>query len=318
METPDWPTLRSQFPVTDHWAFLDHAAVAPLSGPAQAALREYADDTAQHGVAHSVHWLKRIEDVRQFAARLVRADADEIAFVSSTSAGIAIVAEGLDWRSGDNIVTVAEEYPANLYPWLNLASRGVELRRVPSRGARIHVDDIRDALDARTRLVSLSSVEYASGFRNDLDRVGELCRERGILFFVDAIQSLGVLPFDVRATPIDFLAADGHKWLLGTEGAGIFFIRKELIDRLHPIGVGWHSVVNCWDFANIDFRLRPDAARWEGGSPNTAGITALGASLEFLLEIGVPVVAARILELTDYLCERACAGGLRGVQQPAG
>jgi selenocysteine lyase/cysteine desulfurase len=296
--------------VTAHWAFLDHAAVAPLSGPAQTALREYADDAAQHGVAHSPRWLKRIEEVRQFAARLIHAGPDEIAFVASTSAGIGIVAEGLDWKHGDNIVTAEEEYPANLYPWFNLGTRGVELRRVPSRGPRINIDDIRNAIDGRTRLVSLSSVEYASGFRNDLASVGELCRERGILFFVDAIQSLGVIPLDVHATPIDFLAADGHKWLLGPEGAGIFYIRKELIDRLHPIGVGWHSVVNCWDFANIDFRLRPDAARWEGGSPNTAGITALGESLELLLNLGVPAVSTRILELTDHLCDRAAKAAI--------
>ena len=168
------------------------------------------------------------------------------------------MAEGLDWHPGDNLVTAAEEYPANLYPWLNLAARGVELRRVPSRGPRIDVDDIHAAIDGRTRLVSLSSVEYASGFRNDLARVGELCRARGILFFVDAIQSLGMLPLDVQTLPIDF-AADGHK-AARPRSAGIFFIRKDPIDRLHPVGVGWHSVVNCWDFANIDFRLRPDAA----------------------------------------------------------
>jgi cysteine desulfurase/selenocysteine lyase len=306
----NWPALRAPFPVTESWAFLDHAAVAPLSGPACAALLEYADDTSKHGVAHSVRWLKRIEEVRSLAARLIHAEPAEIAFVSSTSAGIGIVAEGLDWQPGDNLVTAAEEYPANLYPWMNVATRGVELRRIPSRGPRIDVDDIRAALDGRTRLVSLSSVEYASGFRNDLARVGELCRERGILFFVDAIQSLGMLPIDVQSLPIDFLAADGHKWLLGPEGAGIFFIRKALIDRLHPIGVGWHSVVNCWDFATIDFRLRPDAARWEGGSPNTAGITALGASLDLLLNIGIGNVAERIFELTDYLCDRATKIGV--------
>lgn len=306
----DWEALRAEFPVTKQWVFLDHAAVAPLSAPACRALREYADDQAEHGIAHSGRWLKRIEEVRALAARLLNADPPEIAFVSSTSAGIGLVAEGLDWQPGDNMVTAGEEYPANLYPWMNLAGRGVEVRRIASRGPRIAIDDIRAALDARTRLVSLSSVEYASGFRNDLTQLGELCQQRGILFFVDAIQSLGVLPLDVRATPIDFLAADGHKWLLGPEGLALFFIRKERIDRLHPIGVGWHSVVNCWDFATIDFTLRPDAARWEGGSPNVAGITALGASLEMLLDISIATVSERILELTDHLCRRARESGL--------
>jgi selenocysteine lyase/cysteine desulfurase len=306
----DWERLRADLPVTGRWAFLDNAAVAPLSGRARRAIVDYADDMAGNGVISSPRWLKRIEEVRGLAARLLNADPTEIAFVPSTSAGIGLVAEGLDWHSGDNIVTAAEEYPANLYPWMNLAARGVETRRIASRGPRIAIDDIRAALDARTRLVSLSSVEYASGFRNDIDAIGQLCRERGILFFVDAIQSLGVLPLDVQASPIDFLAADGHKWLLGPEGAGIFYIRREHIDRLHPVGVGWHSVVNCFDFGNTNFHLRPDAARWEGGSPNAAGITALGASLELLLEISVPAIEKRALELTDHLCQQAAKAGL--------
>ncbi len=151
-------------------------------------------------------------------------------------------------------------------------------------------------------MLTISCVEYASGFRNDLDAIGELCRQRSVFFFVDAIQALGVLPLDVSTTPIDFLAADGHKWLLGPEGAGIFWIRRELVERLHPVGVGWHSVVGAWDFANIDFRLKPHAGRWEGGSLNLAGITALGASLEMLLQIGVEKLAGRILELADHFC----------------
>jgi selenocysteine lyase/cysteine desulfurase len=139
---------------------------------------------------------------------------------------------------------------------MNLASRGVELRTVPSRGSRLLIDDIRAALDARTRVLSLSWVEFASGFRNDLDALGQLCRERGIFFFVDAIQGLGVFPLDVSATPIDFLAADGHKWLLGPEGAGIFYLRPEHLGRLRPIGLGWHSVVHASDYTRIELALK--------------------------------------------------------------
>jgi cysteine desulfurase / selenocysteine lyase len=187
---------------------------------------------------------------------------------------------------------------------MNLASRGVELRRVPSRDGRITLDDLRAPIDSKTRIVSLSWVEFASGFQNDLHAIGSLCRERGILFFVDAIQGLGVFPLDVRATPIDFLAADGHKWLLGPEGAGILYVRSELIDRLHPVGVGWNSVIGATDFSRIDFTLKPHAGRWESGSLNVAGIMGLGASVELLLQVGVQNVAARVLELTDYLCRR--------------
>ncbi|MFN4258811.1 MAG: aminotransferase class V-fold PLP-dependent enzyme [Gemmataceae bacterium] len=305
----DWHGVRAAFPVTRRWAYLDHAAVAPISGPARQAMRDWADDLAENGLADEPRWRRRVEETRRLAAQLLNADPLDIAFIKNTSEGIGIVAEGWPWQPGDNIVTAAEEYPANIYPWLNLASRGVETRRVPSRGNRLEIDDLRAALDARTRLVSLSFVEFASGFRNDLDAIGSLCRARGIPFFVDAIQGLGVLPLDVQRVPVDFLAADGHKWLLGPEGAGIFYIRREMVERLRPIGVGWNSVVGCRDFSRIDFRLKPHAGRWESGSLNVAGITALGGSLELLVSLGMDAIAARVRELTDYLGAQAEAAG---------
>lgn len=306
----DWTALRREFPVTNHWAYFDHAAVAPISGRAQDALQEWAADMAENGDVNEPRWLHRTATVRQAAGSLLNADPLDIAFVKNTSEGIGIVAEGFPWRSGDNVVTAAEEYPSNLYPWMNLESRGVEVRLVPTRGRRLEIDDIRLALNARTRLVSLSFVEYASGFRNDLDAIGSLCRERGIFFFVDAIQGLGVFPLDVKKSPIDFLAADGHKWLLGPEGAGIFYIRRDLLDLLRTVGVGWNSVVGCRNFAKIDFRLKPHAGRWESGTLNVAGIAALGASMELLLEIGIDAISARVLELTDELCEQSTRHGI--------
>jgi selenocysteine lyase/cysteine desulfurase len=306
----DWNALRAEMPVTQNWAYFDHAAVAPLSARARKALTEWAAYMADNGDVRIHLWIKRVEEVRRLAARLLGADPLDVAFVKNTSEGIGIVAEGFPWQPGDNMITAAEEYPANLYPWMNLRDFGVEGRLVPTTNGRIEIDDVRKAIDQRTRLISLSFVEYASGFRNDLDAVGALCRERGLYFLVDAIQGLGVLPLDVGRTPIDFLAADGHKWLLGPEGAGIFYIRRELVDELHPVGVGWNSVENSTDFAHIDFRLKPHAGRWESGSLNVAGITALGASLEWLLEIGIGEIAARVTELTDYLCYRAKRAGL--------
>ena len=306
----DWTDLRRECPVTTRWAYFDHAAVAPLTQRARRTLIDWADDLAENGEVHDAARVRRIEEVRRLAGRLLNADPLDIAFVKNTSEGIGIVAEGLPWQTGDNVVTAEDEYPANLYPWMNLASRGVELRRVPSRGGRILLDDLRAAIDDRTRLVSLSFVEYASGFRNDLVAVGQLCRDKGVLFFVDAIQGLGVLPLDVGRTPIDFLAADGHKWLLGPEGAGLFWIRREVVERLHPVGVGWNSVIESRDFSRVEFRLKPHAGRWESGSLNVGGILALGASLELLLGAGIDAIAERVLHLTDYLCERAAQTGL--------
>jgi selenocysteine lyase/cysteine desulfurase len=300
----DWTTLRSEFPVTSRWAFFDHAAVAPLPAAARDALKAWADDVADNGVASWPQWQKRVEETRALAGRLLNADPLDIAFIKNTSEGIAFVAEGLDWRAGENVVTSTDEYPSNLYPWMHLASRGVELRQVPSRDGRIRIDDLRDAVDGRTKLVTLSWVEYATGFRNDLDAVAELCRAAGVLFFVDAIQGLGVFPLDVRRMPVDFLAADGHKWLLGPEGAGLFYVNRNVLDRLHLNEVGWNSVVQAHNFSRIELNLKPNAGRWECGTLNVGGIVALGASMEMLLNAGTEAVGARVLELTDYLCER--------------
>ncbi len=306
----DWVALRNEFPVTRRWAFFDHAAVAPLTAGAARAVAACAQDFAENGIAATPRWAARVREVRGLAGRLLNTDPHDVAFVPNTTAGIGIVAEGFPWRPGDNVVLPVEEYPSNQYPWLNLAHRGVEVRRVPSRGSRILIDDLRAAIDGRTRILAISHVEFASGFRNDLDALGAMCRERGVYLFVDAIQSLGGLPLDVQRTPVDFLSADGHKWLLGPEGAGVFWIRRELVEMLHPVGVGWKSVPVALDFARIDFTLRPDAGRWEGGTLNVAGIAGLGASLELLLGLGIDAVAERVLHLTDHFCERAARAGL--------
>jgi cysteine desulfurase/selenocysteine lyase len=307
----DWSAFRSEFPVTAKWAFLDHAAVAPISAPAARALDAYARSLAENGIAAVRDWLHRVKEVRRLAARLVNApDPDDVFFVPNTTHGISVIAEGFPWRAGDNVVLPAEEYPANQYPWMNLRDRGVEVRAVPSRGPRVSVDDLRAAIDPHTRVLAVSAVEFASGFRNDLDALGELCRANGVFFLVDAILSLGALPLDVQTTPIDALAADGHKWMLGPEGAGIAYIRREWVERLHPVGVGANSTVRPFAFSTIDFTLKPHAGRWEGGSYNVPGITALGASLELLLSAGIETVARRVIELTDHLCNQAAAAGL--------
>lgn len=306
----DWNELRRECPVASHWTYFDHAAVAPLTERARQTLIAWASDLTENGDVHDSARVRRIEEVRRLAGLLLNADPLDIAFVKNTSEGIGIVAEGMRWQAGDNVVTAEEEYPANLYPWMNLAERGVELRRVSSRDGRLLLDDLRAAIDGRTRLLSLSFVEYASGFRNDLAAVGQMCRDKGVYFFVDAIQGLGVLPLDVRKTPIDFLAADGHKWLLGPEGAGLFWMRRELVDRLHPVGIGWNSVIDSRNFDRIELCLKPHAGRWESGSLNVGGILALGASLELLLTAGIDAIAERVLALTDYLCEQGRRAGV--------
>ncbi len=306
----DRAEFRSQFPIVDTWAFFDHAAVSPIPLNAVAALNAYADEVARNGIATILTWVHRLARVRSLAAELINAPSvDDIVFIPNTTVGIGLIAEGFPWQPGDNVVLPAEEYPSNLYPWMNLANRGVEVRKVPSRGNRIAVDDIVATITPRTRLLSISAVEFASGFRNDLDALGEVCRSRGIFFFVDAIQALGAFPIDVQRTPIDALAADGHKWMLAPEGAGFGYIRREWVERLHPIGVGAHSVMNPLEYHVTDFNLKPHAGRWEGGALNVPGLSALGESLELFAALGHAAVTARILELTDHLCAGAARRG---------
>ncbi len=254
----------------------------------------------------------RIEGVRDQAARLINAHRDEIAFIHSTTQGIGLIAEGFPFRAGDNVVTAAEEYPSNIFPWMNLESRGVSVRLVESREGRIWLDDLIAAIDQATRLVAISHVEFASGFRNDLDALLEICRARRIALFVDAIQGLGALALDVERTPIDFLAADGHKWLLGPEGAGVLFVRRDWIERLRPIGVGWNSVVGSYNAPRCPpFELKKTAERWEGGSYNMAGILAFGASLGLFLELGIEEISSRVLEHAAAVAEVARKAGWR-------
>ena len=218
----DWTAFRAHFPVVKRWAFFDHAAVAPIPDRAVEALEEYGRRIAENGIADVWFWADRVAHVRRLAAQLVNAPSpDDVGFVPNTTVGIGLIAEGFPWQPGDNVILAAEEYPSNQYPWLNLRARGVEVRPVPSRGPRVELDDVRAAMDSHTRLLTVSFVQFASGFRADLDALGALCRERGVFFFVDAIQGLGAFPLDVQKTPIDALAADGHKWLLAPEGAGI-------------------------------------------------------------------------------------------------
>ena len=314
----DWPAVRSLFPVADRLAFLDHAAVCPIPTPAVEAMARYAREVSEGGVDGWRAWSDRLAEVRRLCQRLVNAPAaEDICFVPNTTTGIGLVAEGLRWAAGDNVVLAAEEYPSNQYPWLNLAGRGVEVRTVPSRGNRVSVDDVRARMDGRTRLLSASFVQYASGFRADLAALGQLCRERGAFFFVDAIQGLGVFPLDVQACGIDALAADSHKWLLGPEGAGLMYIRREALADLHPIMVGAHSVVQQFDYGTIRLDLKPHAGRYEGGALNVGGLLAMGESVRLLLGAG-PAAEAWVLELTGELCDRAAAANLSVFSSRAG
>ena len=303
----DYIGNKQQFPVLEHWDFFNHAGVCPLPHAASRAIRRYAHE-AEAAAYLAGGWYADLEKLRIAAAKLVNAHRDEIAFVKNTSEGISIVANGIDWQWGDRIITTAVEYPANVYPWMEVQrAHGAKLVMVEeitdaSGRRQVPMEKILEAAaEPRTRLVALSHVEYASGQRHDLERIGRFCRERNILFCVDAIQSLGVWPVDVKAMHIDYLSADGHKWMLGPEGAGFFFCRKELIDRTRPLMIGWMNVIDPQNYGTYDYTLKPDAGRFECGTLNIPGLLGLKASLDLLQECTVDLVGRRIQQLTDLL-----------------
>ena len=305
----DWTEFRRQMPVAQRWAYLDHAAVGPLPLPSAAAVVHWAREAAENGGMSWPDWERRAGELRLAFAELIGASSEEVALVRNTTEGISLVAEGFRWQPGDNVVTLADEFPTNQYPWMNLAERGVQTRRVPTIEGKADPDRIAAACDRRTRILTISWVSYSSGWRNNLNLLAEIAHRSGALLMVDAVQGLGVIPLDVRRSAIDFLAADGHKWMLGPEGAGVLYVRREHLDRLRPLGVGWNSVVHSHEFDRIDLTLKPSAARYEGGSRNMVGSLALLASLRLLARFGTAAICRRIFEITDLACERLVQWG---------
>jgi cysteine desulfurase / selenocysteine lyase len=291
------------FPVRNHLTYLNHAAVAPLCKPAADAMKNLADDCCQFGSLHYQTWLDAYDGVRAAAARLIGAKETEIALMKNTSEGIATVAMGIDWKRGDRIVGFREEFPANLYPWRRLEAEGVEV-------TWLSVFDPLDRIDEAcrgARLLSISFVGFLNGYRAPVREIGEICRRRGCIYFVDAIQGLGAFPLDVRECQIDALSADGHKWLLGPEGCGVLYISEALQERVEPVEFGWTNVASYNDYASRNMTLRADAGRYECGTLNTIGCFGLRASIELLLEVGVDRIAPVVQALGDRIAE-----GVRG------
>lgn len=302
----DLSKYRELFPVTRNLTYLSHAGVSPISLPVKEAVEDFLDQSSRMGIVGIEAFVQRCEAIRERIAKFIGAARNEIAFVKSTSHGLSLVAEGIAWKDGDNVVTAACEFPANVYPWMNLKRRGVTTRLVPCREGEIRLEDLREAMDDRTRLVSLSWVEYGNGFRNDIEKIGSLCRERGIYFCVDGIQGVGAMPLDLSGLAVDFLAADAHKWMLAPEGIGFLYVSERVIEQVHPVIVGWHSVRNALNFEDLDFTLREDARKFEEGSAPFMGIMAIGAAVDLLDRVGIHDVWKQIRLLNDH-----AAAGLR-------
>ena len=297
--------LTSQFPHSDV-TYLNHAAVAPWPKVTRDAVVAFAEQNLYEGAADYPGWMSTEQSLREKLRCLISApSSDDIALLKNTSEAISVVAWGFPWQSGDNLVLCRQEFPSNRIPWESLARLDVTCRYVDLANEPDAEGAMIAACDEKTKLLAVSSVQYADGFRMDLNRLGEACSARGIAFFVDAIQSLGAIPFDLGEVRADFVVADGHKWMLGPEGVALFYCSPGWRDRLKLYQYGWHMTEQRADFDAPAWTVAHDAHRFECGSPNTLGVNALNASLGLLLEVGIDTVrreiAARTAVLTEFI-----------------
>jgi selenocysteine lyase/cysteine desulfurase len=298
---PNVEALRQLFPVTEHCAYLNHAAIGTLSDPVREAMEAYLADRAVSG--GSARYERVADDLREAIAQLTKADVDEIAFVQNTSEGLNLVANALPLERGDNVLFCDMEFPSNVYPWMNLQRRGIEARCIRHDGGGLTVEALEAHADGRTRVVAVSSVEFLTGFRSDLAALGAWCRAHDVYFVVDGIQSLGALPMDVRAFQIDFLSCGGPKWLMGPAGQGFIVCRRELLNELHPPFAGCISVAGWQDWREYDLTFLPDARRFELGCGNNVGQVGLLAAVRLLSSVSIEAIEAWTLRLTDLLIE---------------
>jgi selenocysteine lyase/cysteine desulfurase len=296
--------IADEFPLDDAVIYLNHAAVSPWPRRTAAAVKAFADENAAFGSRNYPEWINVETRLREQLRSLINAASrSEIALLKNTSEALSTVAYGLSWQSGDNVVISNQEFPSNRIVWESLQKYGVETRPADLAQGDSPEAAIIACMDDHTRLLSVSSVEYGTGLRLDLEILGAACRERGILFCVDAIQSLGAMALDVQACHADFVMADGHKWLLGPEGIALFYCRHEVMHRLDLKQYGWHMVEHHMDFSRPAWEIADSARRFECGSPNMTGIHALHASLDLIHEVGIQTIQQQILENTQFMLD---------------
>jgi len=310
-------TYHNEFPLQEDLIYLNHAAVSPWPKRTVEAVKHFAEQNGYQGSLAYPQWLETEQQLRERLTALINAaSSNDIALVKNTSEALSFIAYGFDWQSGDNVVSSNQEFPSNRIVWESLAPQGVEFRQADLNSQESPEDALFALVDERTRLIAISSVQYASGLRMDLNRIGDFCRQHGILFCVDAIQSIGAVQFDVQAMQADFVCADGHKWMMGPEGLGLFYCRPELREKLKLTQFGWHMVEAVGDFDQLDWQAASSARRFECGSPNMLGIHALNASLSLLLEVGINRIEAQILENSRFLIDGLTAMGMRVATPP--
>jgi len=307
--------MRALYPIARRYAYLDHAAIAPLATPVRSTIEVFLGRLTEEPF-DLAPWERFRSQVRGRIAELLAVGPESIAFTKNTTSGLGLVAVGLDWEAGDNIVGVDREFPANIYPWMGLKRKGVELRLYRAEQGRIDVKALVRLCDQRTRVLAISAVQFWSGFRTDLAALSTVLKGRDILLVVDAIQAAGALRLDLRATPVDFLCAGAQKWLLGPIGVGFAYVGPRMLERLTPVTIGTDSVVRDEEYFEYDLTLKPDARRFEEAAPNYPGILGMGAAINLLLRAGLPAVEDAVLRLADRLRDELPTRGYELVLKP--
>lgn len=296
--------IRGLFPAAEKYTYLNSAAVAPLPTIAVEAVISQLRDVSQNASLNYSEWIATKNRARQIIAEMLKVKPEQIAFMRNTSDGFATVAGGLKWEKGDNIVSFEKEFPANFYAWRRVRDDfGVELRLCPEKNGRIDLDEFINLIDTNTKLVAISAVQYGSGFRAELEKIGEAARKVDALFAVDIIQALGTMPFDLNAQKVDIAAGASHKWLCSPEGCGILYLSDRARERVEPTLVGWISVEDAWDFEDTEQKYKPNALAWETGTGCSSLFYGLEQSAKLLSETGVENIQNYLEELTHYLCE---------------
>jgi len=296
--------IRSLFPALTKYTYLNSAAVSPIPTASIDAVNAQLADVSLNGSNNYPEWIATKNRARALAAEMLGVEAEQIAFMRNTSDGFAAVANGLEWLPGDNIVSYEYEFPANFYPWRMVRDRSdVELRLCPDRGGRIDLDEFIGMIDRNTKLVSISAVQYGTGFRADLERIGRAARDIDALFAVDIIQGFGAFGFDLPAQFVDIASGASHKWLCAPEGCGILYISDRARERVEPTFVGWISVETPWDFADRAQAFKPNALAWESGTGASSLFYGLEQSLKLLKGTGLEKIEKYLEGLSDELCE---------------
>lgn len=296
--------IRALFPAAEIYTYLNSAAVSPVPITAIKAVESQLRDVSENGSVNYLEWVATKNRAREIIAEMLHVKAGQIAFMRNTSDGFATVANGLRWRKEDNIVSFEREFPANFYAWRRLRDAfGIELRLCPEREGRIDLDELIDLIDANTRLVTISAVQFGSGFKACLEKIGSAARKVDALFAVDIIQALGTMPFDLEAQKVDIAAGASHKWLCSPEGCGILYLGERARERVEPTLVGWISVEEPWNFEVVGQPWKSGALAWESGTGSASLFYGLEQSANLLFETGAEKIENYLEELTDYLCE---------------